>query len=121
MTILLADAGGTYIRSAWVDSESSIRGEQSQSANTFESLSAALSHRIQGDQIQPDCVIVAVAGPVMGDRVEFTNRPWNFSQRQLKSELGLKRLIVINDFAAVALALPILKPSQHDVIRPVLV
>ncbi len=119
MTTLLVDAGGTNIRSAWTDGLSNAWGEQNRSADTFESLSDALSFRFRDDQIQPDCAIVAVAGPVKADHVQFTNRSWSFSQQQLKAELGLKQLIVINDFAAVALALPILKSAQLDVVKTV--
>jgi glucokinase len=117
MTTLLVDAGGTNIRSAWTDGGFNIWDEQDQAADTFKSLGDALSSRFREDQIRPYCAIVAVAGPVKGDHVQFTNRSWGFSHQQLKAELGLKQLIVINDFAAVALALPVLKPAQLDVVK----
>lgn len=54
----------------------------------------------------------AVAAPIVGDEVRFTNRRWQFSVRGLARELGLERLDVINDFAAQALALPVLREGD---------
>jgi glucokinase len=42
----------------------------------------------------------------------MTNIDWRFSQAELKDELGLSRLIVVNDFAAIAWALPRLEPGD---------
>jgi glucokinase len=64
---------------------------------------------------QPTLAVLAVAAPIDGDRVALTNRAWSFSQAKLKRALKLKRLIVVNDFAAVAHALPVLKTK--DLVR----
>ena len=48
----------------------------------------------------------AVAAPIIGDVVQMTNIDWRFSQAELKSQLGLQRLTVCNDFAAIAWGLP---------------
>jgi glucokinase len=57
----------------------------------------------------------AIAAPVEGDRVTFTNIPhWSFSIGALKAALGLERLTVLNDFTANALALPYLRPADLD-------
>lgn len=49
-----------------------------------------------------------VAGPVMGDWFELTNHKWAFSIEETRKALGLTRLKVMNDFEAVALAIPAL-------------
>src|SRR5690606_2153791 len=54
----------------------------------------------------------AVASPITGDRVAMTNRAWSFSIAELKRRLKLSDLAVINDFVAVALAIPGLKPGD---------
>lgn len=51
---------------------------------------------------------VAIACPVTEDLVSMTNCPWQFSQEQLRRDLGLGQLYVINDFLAIALCLPLL-------------
>ena len=38
--------------------------------------------------------------------MERTNSPWSFSIQGLRQRFGLERLEVINDFTAVALAIP---------------
>jgi glucokinase len=47
-----------------------------------------------------------VATAVTGDLIKLTNSPWAFSIEQTRQQLGLERLLVINDFTALALALP---------------
>jgi len=59
---------------------------------------------------------IAVAAPVRGDQVNMTNRGWHFSVEALRVELGLERIHVINDFTAIALALPYIDASQRVVI-----
>jgi glucokinase len=51
---------------------------------------------------------IAVAGPVTGDQVELTNVAWRFSIEESRRGLGLERLEVVNDIAALAWALPVL-------------
>src|SRR5258705_13538543 len=49
---------------------------------------------------------LAVAGPVLGDKVALTNLGWSFSISDLHRSLGLGSLKVVNDFAATAMAVP---------------
>jgi glucokinase len=53
-----------------------------------------------------EAAALAIAGPVTGDRVALTNHPWSFSIEQLREHLAIERLDVVNDFAAVAAAMP---------------
>jgi glucokinase len=63
---------------------------------------------------EPKLGAIAVAGPVTGDEIQLTNRDWCFSQEGLRRSLGLGRLIVINDLAALAHALPHLDAKEFD-------
>jgi glucokinase len=45
---------------------------------------------------------------VTGDAVRMTNHAWDFSIQALQRELGVQRLLVLNDFEALAHALPAL-------------
>jgi len=56
--------------------------------------------------------VIAIATPVLGDQVQMTNHHWSFSIEQTREDLGLNTLLVINDFAALAMSLPQLKDSQ---------
>ena len=72
-----------------------------------------LDHRRASDR--PTRAALAVAAPIVGDEVQMINIGWRFSQAALKQALNLKRLQVVNDFAAIAWALPQLTPA--DVVR----
>ena len=49
---------------------------------------------------------IAIANPVDGDLVKMTNHCWEFSIEQARTELGLETLLVVNDFAALAMSVP---------------
>lgn len=52
--------------------------------------------------IVPDSAAIAIAAPLGGDIVKFTNSPWVIRPAGLAEELGLKRLTLLNDFGAMA-------------------
>lgn len=54
---------------------------------------------------------LAVAGTVQGDEVVLTHKGWRFSVAALREALGLDTLLVVNDFTALAMALPHLPES----------
>ncbi|MGZ3181933.1 MAG: glucokinase [Telluria sp.] len=56
---------------------------------------------------------IAIANPVDGDAVQMTNHHWSFSISALRAERGLDTLLVVNDFAALAMSLPHLKEQQR--------
>jgi glucokinase len=57
---------------------------------------------------------IAIANPVEGDEVSMTNHCWRFSIRALQAALALDTLLVVNDFAALAMSLPHLKAGQRE-------
>jgi glucokinase len=60
----------------------------------------------------------AVAGPVANARVRFTNLPWDADCATLGKQLGIDRVQLINDFAAVAHAIPRLDPQALLCLQP---
>ncbi len=111
---LLADIGGTNARLAWQSQPGApIEAITVLPVAGFARLQDALRHYL--DTIAPGPVgeaAIAIASPVLGDAVRMTNHDWAFSQRALTDELCLRRLRVLNDFTALALALPVL-PTEH--------
>jgi glucokinase len=115
---LMADIGATNTRCALLNDKG-----QELAPEVFENadftgvagvLKVYLDHRRTTDQ--PKRAALAIAAPILGDEVVMTNIEWRFSQAELKQELGLTRLLVCNDFAAVAWALPQLGPADvHSV------
>jgi glucokinase len=56
--------------------------------------------------------VLAVAGPVEGREIVLTNRPWRFDLDHLQAEFGFTRVHAINDFEALAWALPSLRADD---------
>jgi glucokinase len=61
---------------------------------------------------RPRQAAVGIANPIVGDRVQMTNFHWSFSIEAVRRELGFDRLLLINDFTALALSLPALQPEH---------
>lgn len=53
-----------------------------------------------------------IATAVTGDCVQMTNHAWQFSIRSLQATLGVERLLVLNDFEALAHAVPGLEATD---------
>jgi glucokinase len=68
--------------------------------------------------VRPTVGVLAVAAPVDGDEVVLTNRDWRFSLNALRAQLGFAELHAMNDFAAVAWALPGLRADDVKPIGP---
>jgi glucokinase len=59
---------------------------------------------------------IAIANPIDGDWVTMTNHHWSFSIEAVCSQFSLKSLVVVNDFTALASALPYLAAEhKHQV------
>ncbi len=96
----MADVGGTNLRVA-VAERGALQGLQ-----TFASEEVSDPGRILADYA---CAagglrhaVIAIAGPVEGGRFSLTNRDWKSSSDELQNLLGVKRAVVVNDFAAMA-------------------
>jgi glucokinase len=59
---------------------------------------------------------IAIANPVVDDYVRMTNHHWQFSIEAMRRECELETLLVVNDFYALACALPHLSSAdKHQV------
>lgn len=113
---LIADIGGTHARFAVV-SDGEPREQIQYRCDDYSDLAslvnAYLAH-IAAKHERPSVAALAVAAPMTGDAVTMTNRPWSFSIRALREQLQLQRLIVLNDFTALAMALRDLPTSELE-------
>ena len=114
---LIADIGATTTRCTLLDDKGQELAPEIFENRDFTGVAGVLSiyldHRRASDR--PTRAALAIAAPIVGDEVQMINIDWRFSQRELKEKLGLKRLQVVNDFAAIAWALPLLAPG--DIVR----
>jgi glucokinase len=53
------------------------------------------------DQPIPRAVAIAIAGPVTGDVIKFTNNPWIIRPALIKERLNVDAYTLVNDFGAV--------------------
>lgn len=109
---LVGDIGGSNARFALVDAGLVPRAERSLPCADFPDVVAAARAYLADAGATPRRACLAVATPIIGDQVSFTNSPWQFSIESTRAALGLERLLLINDFTAQAWALPHLKASD---------
>jgi len=113
---LVADIGGTNARFALIDDRgdgtalephSLVCADYPTIVDAFEAYLELVAPR------RPRRASVSLASPVTGDRLAMTNHNWRFSVAETRAALGLPLFKVINDFTALALALPLLGESQY--------
>ena len=111
---LIADIGGSYARFALEvapgEFEQKVSMRVADHPDFHHAVSAYLAH-LPKHRIS-DCA-VAIANPVAGDLVQMTNYHWHFSIEEMRQRLGFDNLVVVNDFTALAMALPKLLPHQR--------
>jgi glucokinase len=112
---VVADIGGSALRFGWVESPgAAVAHVASQTADAGSGVEAALARYLEGrGRASPRAGAIGVAGPVAGDVVTLTNRDWTFSIDELRRRFGLERLVVLNDFAALAWGLPTLSAGER--------
>jgi glucokinase len=105
---LIADIGATNTRCALLDDKGRVLSSEHFENESFTGVEGVLrvylDHRRASDR--PRRAALAVAAPMLGDEVRMVNIDWRFKQSELKENLGLARLSVVNDFTAVAWGLP---------------
>jgi glucokinase len=107
---LLGDVGGTNARWAW----QSRSGEAPQQVRTlacngFAAIDACIAEYLRLEGLPaPRHAGFGIATAIGGDEVQMTNHPWRFSIAALQATLGVERLVVLNDFEALAQAVPAL-------------
>ena len=112
---LVADIGGTNARFALTDlSAPTVELHESKSLPNaeFASMQHAIEHYLDLVGAKPARAALAVACPVGKDEIRLTNRAWSFSRSELERRLGLDQLRMLNDFGAVAWAVPALQPDH---------
>jgi glucokinase len=122
--VLLADIGGTNARFALADlggdaatgdgaatvlREGSVREF---AVAQFPSLPETARHYLGEVGARPEFAVMAVAGRVDGDEARITNHPWVISGQRTRLALGLADLRLVNDFAAQAMAISLLRADD---------
>ncbi|MDL5032402.1 glucokinase [Pelomonas sp. APW6] len=110
---LIADIGGTYARFALESSPGEFSRSASLRCADYTDFHAAVSAYLDGlGGTRIEHAAIAIANPVEGDLVRMTNYHWQFSIEEMRQRLGLDTLVVVNDFTALAMAIPRLGPGE---------
>lgn len=111
---LVADIGGTNIRLATTDKYNNLNDIETYQCQNFPHLSNVIYQYLSDKKLLNSRVnaCLAIACPVDTDAISMTNLPWQFSQKQLKQDLKLHSLTLINDYTAIGMAIPLLNDQQ---------
>ena len=116
-TIVAVDIGGTHARFALAeiadDGAISLGEPATLHTRDHASFQTAWEHfgQMQGGTL-PGAVSIAIAGPVGGEIIRFTNNPWVIRPALIPEKLGAERYTVINDFGAVGHAVACAGPEH---------
>lgn len=121
-TGLVGDVGGTNARLALTDGQGHIRNPRTFPCKDYASLTDIVAEYIEttAGKKRPPRAVMAVAGPVVDGEIEFTNLDWVVSEGDLLAAFEFEAVELINDFAAQALACPLLESQDLRVLGPTL-
>lgn len=123
MQLIAADVGGTFARIGMVDVAGdaiTVGFHRRYACAEFPDL-AAILRRFREDAAAvaaafPATCVVAIAGVLQGDVLLNSNLPWSVSLTATRREAGIEHLHLINDFEAVAWALPQIQLADLQVV-----
>ena len=116
---VVADIGGTNARFALVTGAKggpyTLSQKRTYKSGGFESFDILIATYLDSlEDVRPGAACIAVAGPVQKDIIRVTNLDWEISASRTRRNLNLKSFHLINDFAALAYALPRLAPEDYE-------
>lgn len=117
MEIVAVDLGGTHARFAVAELHDERRPSLGEvykyRAADFAGLAAAwAAFARELGRAPPPVASIAIAGPVEGELIRFTNNDWTIRPATLAAELGIERVALYNDFAAMAAAVGVLEDGE---------
>lgn len=121
-SVLVGDIGGTNVRFARarlgfaghpeIDDVAVLPGDD------FETFDAALGQYLSDlGSHRPTQALFAFAGPVKDGVVQLTNRDWTIDSRAVARALEFERVKLVNDYAAMARAIPELPETCFKVLN----
>ena len=112
-TTLVADIGGSKSRFALSNSSGAFERMLVIDNDMVAGLDAAVARYLEETGARPRAATLAVAGPIGGEEVVLTNRPgWRLRRGEFAKRFGFLQLRVLNDFEAIAWAVPLLGAAQ---------
>lgn len=117
-TVLVADIGGTFARFCPMRGGQALGTVLTFPRASADDLPSLCSRARQAFQMPIDGIAIAIAAPVAQGRARMTNADWTVDEQDLSRALALERVLLLNDFAALTLSLPILQSGDMLPIPP---
>jgi glucokinase len=113
---LIGDIGGTNARFAVLaDARAEMERLPTVQTGAYTTIDDAIEATVfERTSPKPRSAILALAGPITGERVELTNCDWVVEPRKSVERFGFREMILLNDFEAQSLALPGLEVADID-------
>ncbi len=110
--LLVGDIGGTNARFALVaEPGAEMSDHEHRGTPHFPALQSASADVVRHLPARPRSAVVCAAGPVEGRHVNMTNAHWMIDGDAVAAALDLEQGLVLNDFEAQALSLPVVRPE----------
>jgi glucokinase len=81
-------------------------------------LATAIANYLANIPDRPDAAVLAVAGSIRGRRIALTNRAWEEDLDSIKDRFHFRHVMALNDFEALAWALPSLESTDVRELGP---
>lgn len=120
---LVGDIGGTNARFALVNAQPGrpqLLSPKNYLCSDFATAEDAVNTYLaeHAHQPRPSSAVLAVAGPIIDGSISLTNTDWSISETGFSEAVRLSSTTLVNDYAALALAAPMLAPEDTEVIGP---
>jgi glucokinase len=109
---LVADIGGSNTRLAVAGLTARPLHIRAFANDSVPGLEAAIGDYLDRMERRPDAAVLAIAGPVGGRRITMTNRAWEVDLDAVQQRFGFRYVRALNDFEALAWALPWFEPDE---------
>jgi glucokinase len=110
--ILIADIGGTTSRAAFASFGGRPEGIVTIANDSVDGPEGVLARLLDGAPQRPRAAVLALAAPVSGEEIALTNRNWCVRLPDLSARFGISPIHAVNDFEALAWALPQLRTDD---------
>ena len=117
--VLVADVGGTNARfSLKATPEAALCPPVHVRTGDYAGLGEAIEAILPKLAERPRAVIACGAGPIVDGKLKLSNAPWLIDGREIGARLGLGGGLLLNDFEAQALSLPVIPDAWTRHIGP---
>lgn len=118
--LLAGDVGGTKTHLALFEKDSGrkIAVQEVYPSKNYASLQELIREFLQKNKASVTCGCLGIAGPVENNRCKATNLPWVVDGKELANELGISKVVLINDLQANAFGLEYLNPDEFETLHP---